>query len=77
MGIVAMSMKGLGIVLLVVGILMLIFTNINFTTKEKVVDIGPLEVNKEKEHNVNWPGYAGGIIAAAGVVLLVIGSRKK
>jgi hypothetical protein len=69
-------MKGLGIGLIVVGILMLIFTNINFTTEEKVVDIGPLEVNKEKEHQVGWPTYVGGIVLLAGVGVLIMGRKK-
>ena len=70
-------MKGLGIVLLIVGILMLIFTTVNFTTKEKVVDLGPLEINKEEEHTIGWPAYAGGIIAVGGLAFLIAGSRKK
>lgn len=70
-------MKITGIILVVIGILMLIFNTVNFTTEEKVVDIGPLEVNKEKERTIGWPVYAGGIVLAAGIGLTVAGSRKK
>lgn len=70
-------MKGLGIALLVIGLLMLIFTTVNFTTKEKVVDIGPLEINKEKEHSIGWPAYAGGVIGLAGIAFLIAGSKSK
>ena len=40
-------MKILGIVLIVLGILMFIFGNVTFTRKEKVVDAGPVEINKK------------------------------
>ena len=41
-------MKTLGIILIVVGGLMTIFTGFNLVTKEEVVDIGPLEVKDRK-----------------------------
>jgi len=69
-------MKGLGIALIVIGIVMMIFRSINFTTKEKVVDVGPLEVNKEKNNTVNWPLYAGAVVTVAGVVVLVAANKK-
>lgn len=69
-------MKVTGVILLIVGILMLVFNSINFKTKEKVADIGPLEINKEKKHSVGWPVYVGGIVVLAGVGLIVAGNKK-
>ena len=69
-------MKGIGIVLIVVGIIMMVFRSINFTTKEKVVDVGPVEINKEEEKTVNWPLYAGIVVTAAGVVVFVAANKK-
>lgn len=69
-------MKPLGIILIVVGIIMLIFRGFSFTKEEKVVDIGPLEINKEKEKSIGWPIYAGGIALVAGVFVL-LADRKK
>jgi len=54
----------------------MIFRSVNFTTKEKVADVGPLEINKEKNNSVNWPLYAGAIVTVAGVVVLVAGNKK-
>ena len=68
-------MKVLGIVLLVIGIIMMAINTINFTTKEEVVDIGPLEVNKEKEHTIGWPMYVGGVVAVGGLIMLVAGRK--
>ena len=69
-------MKTFGIVLIVAGILMMIFTGINFTTEKKVVDAGPIEINKKEDKRVGWPTYAGGIVAVVGVVLVVAGRKK-
>jgi hypothetical protein len=69
-------MKGLGIALIVIGIVMMIFRSINFTSQEKVVDVGPLEINKEKEKTVNWPLYAGAVVTVAGVFVLVAAKKK-
>lgn len=69
-------MKTFGITLIVVGILMLVFTNINFKTEEEVVDLGPLKVNKEKDHQIGWPTYVGGLVLMGGIVVTVIGVKK-
>jgi hypothetical protein len=69
-------MKALGIVLIAVGILMLVFRGFNFTREKKVVDIGPVEINKKERDSVGWPMYAGGIAVAAGVVILLMGKKK-
>ena len=69
-------MKNAGIVLIIVGILMLIFTNVNFTTEKKVVDLGPLEVNKKEKKSIGWPIWVGGVLMVAGIGL-VVGDNKK
>jgi len=69
-------MRTIGIVLIVAGVLMLIFKGFNFTKEKKVVDLGPVEINKKEKHHINWPAYAGGLAIAAGALVLVA-SRKK
>lgn len=69
-------MKIFGIILIAAGALMLIFKNISFTKEEKVLDIGPVEINKKEKKTVDWPNWAGGIAIAAGV-LVIVADRKK
>ena len=69
-------MKTFGIVLIVAGILMLIYRGFSVQTEKKVVDIGPVEVNKKENKWIGWPVYAGGIAIEAGV-LLIAGDRRK
>lgn len=70
-------MKILGIILIVVGILMFVFANVTFTHKEKVADVGPVEINKKEKKTIAWPNYAGAIIIVAGVIVVAAGSRRK
>ena len=69
-------MKTFGIILIVVGILMFVFRSVSFTKEKKVVDVGPLEVNKKEKQTVDWPMYAGGIAVVAGIILVVADKRK-
>ena len=67
--------KTLGIVLLVIGIAMLIWTGFTYTKKEKVVDAGPIQISADKEHSVNWPPYAGGILVIGGIILIATAKK--
>ena len=69
-------MKTLGIILLIIGAIMMVFTGFNIVTKEKVVDLGPLEINKEEKTPVYWSPVTGGVLMAAGILVLVVGKRK-
>ena len=69
-------MKTVGIILIVAGILMMIFRGFYYTKKEKVVDIGVLEINKKEKKVVDWPIYAGAVIIVSGALILVAAGRK-
>jgi hypothetical protein len=70
-------MKNLGIVLLIVGLVMTIFTGFTLITKKEVVDLGPIEINREEKTPIYWSPITGGILAAAGIVLLAVSRGKK
>ena len=70
-------MKIIGVILIVLGILMFVFGNVSFTKKEKVVDAGPIEINKKEKKTIAWPNYAGGIAVVAGVVILLAAGKKR
>ncbi|WP_293313898.1 hypothetical protein [Pedobacter sp. UBA5917] len=69
--------KTVGLILIVVGIAMLIWTGFSYTKKEKIVDAGHIQISADKEKSVNWPPYAGGIILVAGVFVFVAAKNKK
>jgi len=69
-------MKILGIILIIAGILMMVFTQVNFTTTKKVVDAGPLQIDKKEDHSIGWPIYAGVIAVVGGIAVLAVGGKK-
>lgn len=62
--------KKFGIALIVIGIIMIAYTGFNIVTTEKVVDLGPIEINKEKNHPVQWSPIVGVILLVAGGVMI-------
>lgn len=69
-------MKTTGIVLLIVGLLLTIFTSFKFFTKEEVVDVGKLEITADKGHNVSWSPLIGIGVMVIGGVLYWSGSKR-
>jgi hypothetical protein len=67
----ATTMKPLAAILIVFGVGIVIWGAFGFTTREKVVDIGPIHASKDKQHNVPYGPVAGAVLALGGVVLLV------
>jgi hypothetical protein len=62
--------KTIGLVLIVIGAVMLIWTGFSYTRREKVVDAGPIHISADREHTVNWSPYAGGVLLVGGVIIL-------
>jgi uncharacterized membrane protein HdeD (DUF308 family) len=66
----------IGVILIVVGIIALAYQGITYTTREKVVDIGPIEINADKTKTIPLPPILGGIALVGGIVLVIAGSKK-
>ena len=64
-----------GVLLIVIGVIALAYGGFSFTTSEKVAEIGPLKVEKEKTRSVPLPPILGGLALAGGVVLLIASRR--
>jgi hypothetical protein len=69
--------RTLGIIILILGILMVAYTGFNYVTKDKVLDVGKLEVNKERSHPVRWSPIVGVILMAGGITILATNKRAK
>ena len=66
----------IGIILIVIGIIALAYQGITYTTREKVVDIGPIQMTADKTKTIPLPPIVGGITLVGGIVLLVVGGKK-
>jgi Ca2+/H+ antiporter len=65
-------MKKAGIVLLIIGLVVTLVTGVSFFTKEKVVDIGKVEITKDKKHTASWsPLWGVGIMVLGGALILL------
>ena len=69
-------MKALGILLVVAGVALMIFTGFNIVETEEVVDLGRVEITKEETTPVRWSPIAGAVLLVAGIVLLLT-ERKR
>ena len=66
----------IGIILIAIGIFAFAYQGISFTTREKVVDLGPIQMTAEKTRTLPLPPIVGGIALVGGIVLLVVGKKK-
>lgn len=66
----------IAILLIALGIAAFAYQGITYTTREKVVDLGPIQVTAEKSSTLPLPPIVGAIALVGGIVLLVVGSRK-
>jgi uncharacterized membrane protein YidH (DUF202 family) len=70
-------MKLIGIVLIVLGMLGLAYGGFSYTTRERVVDLGPLKVDADKEHTVPIAPIAGVGALVGGIALVMAGSKTR
>ena len=66
----------IGIILIAIGIIAFTYQGITYTTREKVVDIGPIQMTADKTKTIPLPPIVGGIALLGGIVLLVAGGKK-
>ena len=66
----------LAIMLIALGVVAFGYQGITYTTKEKVVDLGPLQMTAEKTKTFPLPPIVGAIALVGGIVLLVTGRKK-
>jgi hypothetical protein len=64
-----------GIALIALGVIALAYQGITYTTREKVVDLGPLTVTAQKERTIPLPPILGAVALAGGIVLVVVATR--
>ena len=66
----------LGIILIVVGFVAFAYQGITYTTREKVVDLGPVHMTADRTRTLPLPPIVGARALVGGVVLLVMGRKK-
>jgi hypothetical protein len=65
-----------GVLLIVLGLVALAYQGISYTTRETIIDVGPLEATAERRKTVPLPPVVGVVAVAGGVALLIAGRRR-
>ena len=63
-------------ILIIIGVVAFTYQGFSFTTREKVIDFGPLQMTAEKTHSIPLPPLLGGVTLLAGIALLAMGGKK-
>ena len=70
-----MTSRTTGIALVVIGLLMIAYTGFNYVTTKKVIDAGPIEIDKKENHPVQWSPIVGVVLLVGGIVVLARGKK--
>ena len=65
-----------GVALIVLGIVAFAYQGITYTSREKVIDIGPIHATADTQKTIPLSPLLGGLAFAGGIVLLVVGAKK-
>ena len=65
-----------GILLIIVGVVAFAYQGFSYTTTEKAIDLGPIQVTSEKTHTFPLPPVVGGIALVGGILLLITAGKR-
>jgi len=65
----------LGAILILLGLIGIAYGGLTYTTKETVVDIGPIEATRDKKHTLPLPPIAGAVVLVGGIILVAAGRK--
>ena len=63
--------KTIGVILIALGLIGIAWGGFTYTTRQKVLDVGPVHASRDKHHNVPIPPIAGAVALVGGIALLV------
>jgi uncharacterized membrane protein YidH (DUF202 family) len=66
----------IALVLIVIGILALAYQGFSYTTRKKVIDVGPIQATREEHHTVPLPPVLGAMALVGGIIVLLTGRRS-
>ena len=67
----------IGVILIVIGLVGVLFGGVFWTREKTIVDIGPVEARTQERDGVPISPIVGGVIAVAGVALLLVPARRR
>jgi hypothetical protein len=68
--------KTAGLILIIVGLVVMVWGAAGFKTREKVIDLGPIQASRETTHHVPYAPIIGGLVFVGGIAVLVSGNKS-
>ena len=65
-----------GIVLILLGIVAFAYQGIPYTSRETVIDIGPIHATADRQKTIPLSPLLGGLALVGGIVLVVVGAKQ-
>jgi len=65
-----------GIALIVLGVVAFAYQGITYTSREKIIDIGPFQATADTQKTIPLSPVVGGLALVGGIVLVVVGAKK-
>jgi hypothetical protein len=65
-----------GIALILLGIVAFAYQGITYTSREKIIDIGPFQATADTQKTIPLSPLLGGLALAGGIALVIFGARK-
>jgi uncharacterized membrane protein len=65
-----------GIALILLGIVAFAYQGITYTSREKIIDIGPIQATAETKKTIPLSPLVGGAVLVGGIVLVMVGAKK-
>jgi LPXTG-motif cell wall-anchored protein len=71
-----MNFKNIGVLLVIIGVLMILYTGFNYVTTEEIIQMGPIQLKAKTNHPVQWSPIVGAALLLVGVLILVFKKVK-
>jgi hypothetical protein len=68
------TLIGVGLILL--GIVAFAYQGITYTSREKIIDIGPIQATADTQKTIPLSPLLGGLVLVGGIALVVVGAKK-
>jgi hypothetical protein len=72
-----MSMQKAGLIILAVGLIITLFNGYNYVTKERIVEIGELQITADQTNTASWSPTIGLVVMTVGGILFMVGGKER
>jgi uncharacterized membrane protein YdcZ (DUF606 family) len=66
-----------GVILMIVGVIMMVYTGYRYVTTKRVVYLGSIGVNQDKDHYIHWSPIVGVLLFIVGVIVIVSSKKER